>query len=145
MRNSFPASNQTLCTTCSPLEAARPKSAKIEFSYYETHYYGFAGDYQDYGFGVNPAGYVITNQGFLDNLLGLEQNGNCPGIGPMPGTVPPGAGPTPIPTQELEDLKNNIRSNTVINTYAVSTGTIKDLNVYPYLGVDYDQVNRLGS
>ena len=45
MRNSFPASNQTLCTTCSPLEVARPKSAKIEmkvlwkFYCYYRHYF----------------------------------------------------------------------------------------------------------
>src|SRR5712691_9475536 len=34
MRNSNLASNLTPCTTCSPLEAARPKSAKIEINQY---------------------------------------------------------------------------------------------------------------
>jgi hypothetical protein len=117
-----------------------------KFSYYETHYYGYSGDYQDYGFGVNPAGDIHSGPQFLEDLLGLEQSGYCPGVGPVPGaTIPPGAGPPPLPTQQVNALKNDIRSNTVINTYAVSTETIKDLNGSSYLGVDYDQVRQLGS
>lgn len=119
-----------------------------KFSYYETHNYGWAGDYLDFGFGVNPAGYYNNNtasDAFFGDLSGLEQNGYCLGIGPNTGTVPPGAGPTPLPVSELNAMENNLRSNTVINTYAVSTGTIKDLNASSYLGVDYEQVSQLSS
>ena len=101
-----------------------------KFSYYETHYYGGAADYQDFGFGVNPAGYIAPDSSGLSNLSEFEQKGYCP------------ISSNQVLTPDLNVLEN-LRSNTVINTYAVSTDLIKNLNMSLYLGVDYDRVHLL--
>ena len=103
------------------------------FTYYETLNASGASNYQEYGFGVNPAGY-ISNVNTLWSYMDQHRE-FCPDTSGSVQTKP-----------DLEVLKN-IRSQTIINTYAVSAPDviIKDNTSSIYLGVNSDQVSLLKS
>src|SRR5258708_4505212 len=96
--------------------------------YYETHYLGNPGDYEDFGFGDNESGYV-TNRDLLYSSL--------------PSTLPFCDGTTDISDEKLQQIKE-LRATEAINTYAVAAPylSIKDYTSNT-LGVNNDQVRIL--
>lgn len=99
------------------------------FSYYETCYLGNPGQYKDFGFGLNQAGYQQNN--LAGHFSVFDNNSRfCPGA-------------SPITEQDMVTLQD-FRARTIINTYAVSAPHIK---IKDYsgsnLGVYYDQVRTL--
>ncbi|HYU74783.1 MAG TPA: toll/interleukin-1 receptor domain-containing protein [Ktedonobacteraceae bacterium] len=97
------------------------------FAYYETRYFGRLGDYEDFGFGFNTAGYYPESNKMV--LRGLTNS--CQG--------------RPLSNQEIKSMKD-LNADETFNTYAVSDPAIK-ISDYAdtILGVNYDQVRILNS
>jgi hypothetical protein len=99
------------------------------FSYYETRYFGNPGHYEEFGFGLNEAGYLPNNtEVYLSVLLQnpqhrLEISENI--------------------EQDLAPVQD-LRTKVIFNTYAVSAPfvAIKDYAA-SNLGVSYYQVRTL--
>lgn len=98
------------------------------FSYYETRYFGNPGYYEYFGFGLNEAGYLPDT---LRAYIQLFYNHRyCPG--------------TSTYTEEALLALNELRSNVVFNTYAVSAPFIRfEDYASSNLGVSYSQVRTL--
>lgn len=91
------------------------------FAYYETLYLGERGGNEDFGFGINQAGYLPSNA--FSVLFDM-----CGSLNPY--------------TPDLQTLKQ-LRTQIPFNTYAVAVGDL-DLSIKKYtnydLGVNFDQV-----
>src|SRR6266536_4948675 len=101
-----------------------------DFSYYETRYLGNAGHYEDFGFGVNIAGYWAKVDASVFSVF-RDTSKYCPRA--------------PYYTSEYteQDLValDDFRANVVINTYAVSAPNVRIADyIGSNLGVNYYQV-----
>ena len=112
----------------------RPRSAQgcygaNWFAYYETKYFGRSGAYEDFGFGLNSAGYsTMSSPRAYSGLLSTTHN--CHGT---------------LSDQEIESVKD-LSADEVFNTYAVSAPVIQITDyAHIILGVNYDQVRILNS
>jgi len=112
----------------------RPRSAQgcygaNWFAYYETKYFGRSGAYEDFGFGLNSAGYsTMSSPRAYSGLLSTTHN--CHGT---------------LSDQEIESVKA-LSADEVFNTYAVSAPVIQITDyAHIILGVNYDQVRILNS
>lgn len=98
------------------------------FSYYETRFYGNPGDYEEFGFGLNEAGYIPNIAETYIPILDKIQDH---------------VGNSGYSENDLETLKD-FRTKISFNTYAVSAPgvSLEDYNL-ANLGVDYYQVRTL--
>lgn len=110
----------------------RPRSAQgcygaNWFAYYETKYFGRSGAYEDFGFGLNSAGYsTMSSPSAYSGLLSTTHN--CHGT---------------LSDQEIESV-NALSADEIFNTYAVSAPFIQITDyAHIILGVNYDQVRIL--
>jgi len=103
-----------------------------DFSYYETRYLGNPGHYQNFGFGLNQAGYLPNNAGQYLSVLT-----NNPHYDHWSATE-----------QDLKTLEAliDLRTKLAFNTYAISAPSvaIKDF-ADANLGVNYYQVRTLNT
>jgi hypothetical protein len=100
-----------------------------DFSYYETHYLGNPGHYQNFGFGLNESGYLPKElRDYISVITGNPQYHSGKSI---------------QAEEEFSTLRD-FRSKMIFNTYAVSIPfkKIKDL-AGSSLGVSYYQVRTL--
>lgn len=99
--------------------------AHYGFSYYETYYFGRPGGYQEFGFGLNCAGYQPKDLLKYRSVFSKAYN------------------TTSYSDQVFADLQN-FRSEEYFNTYSISSSrtSIKDCFDIS-LGVDYNQVQAL--
>ena len=99
--------------------------ASYGFSYYETHYFGRSGNYQEFGFGVNCAGYQPNN--LLGHLSVFSEAYDT--------------------TSYIDQVLSNLqafRSEETFNTYAVSGSNTRIRECFDiFLGVDYNQVQAI--
>ncbi len=93
--------------------------------YHEIYYFGLPGKYQQFGFGLNEAGYLANK--YEDYIPSLVKINLC--------LSPTGERPA-FTGQDLENLQP-MRTKTIFNTYAVSAPTvsIEDYNFKMDLGV----------
>lgn len=104
--------------------------------YHEIHYLGRPGNYEQFGFGLNEAGYIANIQ--EDFIPFLEKIQLC---------YPPSPPWSQRPTYTQQDWVNlqPMRTKTIFNTYAISAPGVSfnDYNASIDLGVIYDQVRPL--
>jgi hypothetical protein len=102
-----------------------------DFSYYEVHYFGRPGGYEEFGFGLNQAGYLPNGSSLCFSVLR-----NTPPLHSATLTYPADL----VALAELESWRTRV----IFNTFAVSAPgrQLKDYFA-TNLGVDYNRVRTV--